>query len=165
MKAKLFTLVLIALLLSVSLVSVADAFVPKKAVATGVGVFVHEHEGEPHTHYFVFSVAGNPRSSVGSFRLVCEHNGQIVTTIVSIKITSFSVQAVADGWQADFSGTAWVKMQNMPWQSGWTFQVTAYDLDSGSFDAIGVTLINPQGEVQCSAEPTPLTSGNIVIRN
>jgi hypothetical protein len=165
LKAKLFTLVLIALLLAVSMVSVADALVPKKAVATGVGVFVHEHDGVPHTHYFVFSVAGNQRSAVGSFRLVCEHDDQMDTTIISIRITSFTVQAVQDGWRADFSGTAWVKMADMPWQSGWTFQVTAFDLDSGSSDAIGVTLLNPQGQVQCSAEPTPLTSGNIIIRN
>jgi hypothetical protein len=54
-------------------------------------------------------------------------------------------------------------MGDADWEKGWTFVVTAYDYGKGS-DLIGVTLITPQGQVHCSADPTPLSSGNIAIK-
>jgi hypothetical protein len=41
--------------------------------------------------------------------------------------------------------------------------VTAFDGGSSGVDSIGIVLVNPQGEVQCSADPTSLASGNIVV--
>ena len=55
-------------------------------------------------------------------------------------------------------------MNNTAWEKGWVFTVTAYDLDPKGVDSIGIILINPQGQVHCTVDPTPLTSGNIVIR-
>ena len=55
-------------------------------------------------------------------------------------------------------------MNDGVWEEGWQFSVTAYDLDGKGMDSIGVTLINPQGQVHCIAEPTPIESGNIVIK-
>jgi hypothetical protein len=159
----------VSILLVAAMFSTASATPTKskdKDAAVGGGVFVHEHDGVPHTHYFAFSVSEGPRNiPQGTFHLICKHDGQIDTIIASTKITSLTVMAVSDGLAAVFTGTVLVKMNNAAWEKGWTFTVTAYDLDSGSTDLIGVTLVNPQGQVQCSAEPTPLSTGNIIIKN
>jgi hypothetical protein len=100
----------------------------------------------------------------GTFNLVCKHDDQIDTIIVSTKITSFSVSAVQGGLEAVFTGSALVKLSGAAWEKGWTFTVTAYDLAGAGTDLIGITLLTPQGQVQCSADPTPLSSGNIIVR-
>jgi len=141
---------LACLFLLAPLMSTAFATQPKQtAKATGVGVFVHDHDGMPHTHYFVFGVSSSsPKASPrGNFNLVCKHDGQIDTIILSTKIKSFSVESVQGGLTAVFSGSAIVKMGNADFTSGWTFEVVAFDFGRGS-DLIGVTLINPQGQVQ-----------------
>jgi hypothetical protein len=137
----------------------------QNAIAIGVGVFVHNHEGIPHTHYFVFSItdASSKTGVQGHFSLVCKHDGQIDTIIFSTKINTLSVEAVQGGLKAVFTGSALVKMGSADWEKDWTFVVTAYDLGKGS-DLIGVTLITSQGQVQCTADPTPLTSGNIFLK-
>ena len=89
---------------------------------------------------------------------------QIETIIVSTRITSFSVERVQGGLEAVFTGSAIVKMNNEPWESGWSFTVSAFDLNGAGADMLGITLVDPQGQVQCSAEPTSLSSGNIIIK-
>ena len=95
--------------------------------------------------------------------MVCKHDGEIDTIIFSTQISSFSVESVQGGLKAVFSGSAIVKLGTSDFTSGWTFTVTAFDLGKGS-DQIGITLFNPQGQVQCSADPTTLTSGTINIK-
>lgn len=171
MKTKPLIFAFIGILLLTTLIATANATptnnqTNKKDIAIGAGIFIHDHDGVPHTHYFSFSVQENFRCTPqGTFNLVCKHDGQIDTIIVSTKITSFSVTSIQGGLEAVFTGTALVKMNNNPWTGGWTFTVTAFDLDGTGADMIGVTLVNPQGQVQCSAEPTPLSSGNILIRD
>jgi hypothetical protein len=153
------------ILLLTTLISTASAaFTNEKDSAVGAGVFIHEHQGLPHTHYFAFSVQENRNQLQGTFNLVCKSGSQTDIMIKSTEITSLSIQSVQGGLAAVFTGSAMVKMDNGPWQSGWTFTVTAYDLDGAGADMIGVTLFNPQGQVHCSAEPTPLNSGNILIK-
>ncbi len=169
MKTKPLIFAFIGILLLTTLIATASATptnnqTVRKDIAIGAGVFVHDHDGVPHTHYFSFSVQENFRCAPqGTFNLVCKHDGQIDTIIVSTRITSLSVEAVPEGLEAVFTGLAFVKMNNMPWSGGWTFTVTAIDGGAGA-DMIGVTLVNPQGQVQCSAEPTPLSSGNILVK-
>lgn len=167
LKKKILAIIaLVCLFLLAPTISTTLAASPNQnATANGVGVFVHEHEGVPHTHYFVFAVtsASPEKSPQGHFSLVCKHNGQIDTIIFSTQINSFSVTPVQGGLMAAFSGTANVKMGTADFTSGWAFVVTAFDFGKGS-DQIGITLTNPQGQVQCTAEPTLLTSGNINIK-
>jgi hypothetical protein len=153
----------ISVLLLSTLLSTASAHTNRKDSAVGAGVFIHEHEGIPHTHYFAFSVTEGPKNvPQGTFNLVCKHDDQIDTIIVSTRITSFTVSAVQGGLEAVFTGSALVKLNGAAWEKGWTFTVTAYDFDGA--DLIGITLLTPQGQVQCSADPTPLSSGNIIVR-
>jgi hypothetical protein len=155
---------LTCLFLLAPMMSTASATQPKyHATATGVGIFVHDHEGTPHTHYFVFGISSASNSPQGHFSLVCKHGNQIETIIFSTQINSFSVESVQGGLNAVFSGSAKVKMGNADFTSGWTFVVTAFDFGKGS-DLIGVTLINPDGDVHCTTEPTLLTSGKIAIK-
>ena len=135
------------------------------STATGVGVFVHDHEGVPHTHYFVFAVSQSSStiSPQGKFNLVCKHDNQIETIIFSTQITSLKVDPVQGGLKAVFTGSALVKMGNANWENGWTFIVTVFDYGKTA-DQIGVTLINPQGQIHCTVDPTSLTSGNIMIK-
>jgi hypothetical protein len=164
--ALIITFVLVGLFLLTPMLSTASAAQTSyKANATGVGVFVHDHDGIPHTHYFVFSISSNSKTAPqGQFSLVCTHDGQIDTIIFSTKISSLSVEPVQGGLKAVFTGSALVKMGDANWEKGWTFTVTAYDLGGRGSDLIGITLFTPQGQVQCSADPTPLNSGNIAIR-
>lgn len=167
MKRKILIFALVGVLLLGTMLSMASASEhSRKASANGAGVFIHEHEGLPHTHYFAFSVSQgySKYSPKNTFNLICKHDGQIVTIIVSTTITSFSVERVQGGLKAVFAGSALVKMNNTAWEKGWVFTVTAYDLDPKGVDSIGIILINPQGQVHCTVDPTPLTSGNIVIR-
>ena len=83
--------------------------------------------------------------------------------IKSDDITSFSVESVKKGLQATFTGSATVKMDNDPWQEGWTFTITAFDSNTKAKDTIGITLYEPNGQLHCSIDPTPITSGNIAI--
>lgn len=157
--------VFIGILLLTTLASTASAApTHRKDSAVGTGVFIHDHEGLPHTHYFAFSVQEGPKCNPqGTFHLVCKHDGQIVTIIVSTRITSFDVDRVQGGLEAVFTGSAIVKMDNEPWTRGWTFTVTAIDSCYGP-DMLGITLVDPQGQVHCNVEPTPLSSGNIKIK-
>ena len=171
MKTKPLIFAFIGILLLTTLIATASATptnnqTARKDIAIGAGVFVHDHDGVPHTHYFSFSVQENFRCSPqGTFNLVCKHYGQIDTIIVSTRITSLSIERVPEGLQATFTGCAFVKMNNEPWTSGWTFTVTAIDGNCKGADLLGITLVNPQGQVQCSAEPTPLSSGNILVKD
>ena len=54
-------------------------------------------------------------------------------------------------------------MDDGQWQGGWSFIVTAFDSNGKSKDTIGITVLNPDGEVHCTMEPTPISSGNINI--
>ncbi len=170
MKSKALIFTFIGILLLATLISTASATptnnqTVRKDSAVGAGVFIHEHDGVPHTHYFAFSVSEDAKNMPrGQFSLVCKHDGQIDTIIVSTRISSFSVDRVQGGLEAVFTGSAFVKINNGPWESGWTFTVSAFDLDGAGTDMIGITLVNPQGQVQCSAEPTTLNSGSIIIR-
>ena len=137
-----------------------------KSFAVGAGVFIHQESGETHTHYFDFSVSNaNMRNSPqGTFHLVCVHGQQIVMMIRSSEITSFSVESVQGGTMATFTGSAFVKMDNGAWENGWTFTVTALDLNGKNKDAIGITLLNPDGFEHCSMDPIPIAFGNIIIK-
>lgn len=166
LKRELSIISLIGLLFLTAMLSTANASnLSGKDIASGGGVFIHEHEGAPHTHIFALSVSdSSPNPPIGAFNLVCKHDQQIEMMIHSTQIDSFNVQTTQGGLKADFSGIAQVKMNNGVWEEGWRFSVTAYDLDGNGVDLIGVTLINPQGQVHCSDEPTPIASGNIVIK-
>jgi hypothetical protein len=166
LKRKLSIISLISLLFLTAILTTANASnVSGKDIASGGGVFIHEHQGVPHTHIFALSVSdSSPNPPIGTFNLVCKHDQQIEIMIHSTQIESFDIQTTQGGLRADFSGIAQVKMNNGIWEDDWRFQVTAYDLDGKGVDLIGVTLINPQGQVHCSAEPTPIASGNIVIK-
>ena len=83
--------------------------------------------------------------------------------IKSNDITSFNVESLKRGLQATFTGSATVKMDNAPWQEGWTFAITAFDSNTKTKDTIGITLYEQNGQIHCSMEPTPITSGNIAI--
>jgi len=169
LKTKPLIFAFIGILLLTTLISTANAYPTnnqsnRKDSAIGAGVFIHDHEGVPHSHYFVFSVSEGARNPQGHFSLVCKHDGEIETIIVSTRITSFSVERVQGGLEAVFTGSAIVKMNNEPWESGWSFTVLAFDLNGAGADMLGITLVDPQGQVHCSAEPTSLSSGNIIIK-
>jgi hypothetical protein len=159
---RLFVIAALVCLLLSPLMSMVAAKSNDPITANGAGVFVHEHEGVPHTHYFVFAVSSASGSPQGHFSLVCKHDDQIETIIFSTQINSITVQSVVGGLEVTFSGTANVKMGTADFTPGWTFTVTAFDYGK-SGDQIGVTLTNPQGQVHCTAEPTPLTLGHITI--
>lgn len=171
MKKKASVISLIIVLFLTSMLAVANAQTTtescEKSFAVGAGVFIHQEAGETHTHYFDFSVTdtnirNNPQ---GTFHIVCMHGKEIVMIIRSNEITSFNVESVTGGKMAMFTGSATVKMDNGPWEEGWTFTVTALDLNGRNNDAIGITLLNPQGEVHCTVEPVPIAFGNIIIKN
>lgn len=170
MKTEALIFAFIGVLLLATLISTANAYPTnnqsnRKDSTIGAGVFIHDHEGVPHSHYFAFSVSEGARNSPqGHFSLVCKHDGEIETIIVSTRITSFSVERVQGGLEAVFTGSAIVKMNNEPWESGWSFTVSAFDLNGAGADMLGITLVDPQGQVHCSVEPTSLSSGNIIIK-
>ena len=155
-------------LLCVVLLPVAIPFAAAKPnnpiTVNGEGIFVHDHQGVAHIHYFVFAVSSASGTPQGHFRLVCQHGDQIETVIFSTKITSVDIQSVEGGLEATFIGTANVKMGTSDFTPGWTFSVTAFDFGKNG-DQIGVTLIDPQGQMQCTAEATTLTSGHINIKS
>jgi hypothetical protein len=154
----------VCLILIPTLFSTASAQTNRKDSAVGAGIFIHEHEGILHTHYFAFSVTTGPKNDLqGNFNLI-RHDDQIDTIIVSTKITGFYISEVQSGLEAVFTGSAFVKLNSAAWQSGWTFIVTAYDSNGEGPDSIGITLLTPQGQIQCSADPTPISSGNIVVK-
>jgi hypothetical protein len=144
-----------------STVSACQLKLNQTATANGVGVFIHDHDGVPHTHYFVFGISSASNSPQGHFSLVCKHGDQIDTIIFSTQINSFSVTSIQGGPKAVFSGAAIAKMGDADFTSSWTFVVTAFDFRKG-LDKIGITL-SYSGIVQCSADPTLLTAGNINI--
>ena len=135
----------------------------EKSFAAGAGIFLHDESGVTHTHYFDFSIFERKNGPEGSFNLVCLEGKQILMIIKSNDITSFSVESLKRGLQATFTGSATVKMDNAPWQEGWTFAITAFDSNTKTKDTIGITLYEQNGQIHCSMEPTPITSGNIAI--
>ncbi len=135
----------------------------EKSFAVGAGVFLHDESGVTHKHYFDFSVFEQKNGAEGFFNLVCVQEKQILMTIKSDEITSFSVESVKKGLQATFTGSATVKMDNNPWQESWTFTITAFDSNTKAKDTISITLYEPNGQLHCSMDPTPITSGNIAI--
>jgi len=135
----------------------------EKSFAVGAGVFLHDESGVTHKHFFDFSVFERKNGPEGSFNLVCVQGKQILMIIKSNEITSFSVASVKRGLQATFTGSATVKMDNGPWQEGWSFTITAFDSNTKAKDTIGITLYEPNGQLHCSIDPTPIASGNIAI--
>jgi hypothetical protein len=169
MKKKAIVILIVVILCLTSMLTVVNAQPTNKACAksfvVGAGVFLHDESGVTHKHYFDFSVFDTNKKNgpEGTFNLVCVHGKEIAMKIKSDDITSFSVESVKRGLQATFTGSATVKMDNGPWQEGWSFTVTAFDSNGKSKDAIGITLFNPSGQVHCTMEPTPIASGNIAI--
>jgi hypothetical protein len=160
---------IVAILCLTSMLTVVNAQPTTKACAksfaVGAGVFLHDESGVIHKHYFDFSVIDTHKKNgpEGTFNLVCVHGKEIAMIIKSNDITSFSVESVKRGVQATFTGSATVKMDNGPWQKGWSFRVAAFDSNGKSNDAIGIALFNRDGEVHGTMEPTPIASGNIEI--
>ena len=171
MKKKAIVISLIVFLCLTSMLTAANAQTTtksrEKSFAVGAGIFIHQENGETHTHYFDFSVTdtNTKNSPQGTFHLVCVHGKEIVMIIRSNEITSFEVESVTGGKMATFTGSATVKMDNGLWEEGWTFTVTALDLNGRNDDAIGIKLLNPQGDVHCSMDPIPIAVGNIIIKN
>ena len=171
MKKKAIVISLIIVLCLTSMLTVANAQTTtksrEKSFAVGAGVYIHQEAGETHTHYFDFGVTdtNTKNSPEGSFNLVCLHGKEIAMIIKSDDIVSFSIGKVTGGSMATFTGSATVKMDNGPWLEGWSFTVAAFDSNGKSIDAIGITLFNPEGQVHCTMELTPIASGNIAIKN
>ena len=167
MKKKAIVISIVAILCLSSILAVVNAQPTNKACAksfaVGAGVFLHDESGVTHKHYFDFSVADKKNGPEGTFNLICVHGKEIAMIIKSDDITSFSVESVKRGLQATFTGSATVKMDNGPWQEGWSFTVTAFDSNGKSKDTIGIILLDQDGEVHCTMEPTPIASGNIAI--
>ena len=167
MKKKAIVISIVAILCLSSILAVVNAQPTNKACAksfaVGAGVFLHDESGVTHKHYFDFSVADKKNGPEGTFNLICVHGKEIAMIIKSDDITSFSVESVKRGLQATFTGSATVKMDNGPWQEGWSFTVTAFDSNGKSKDTIGIILLDQDGEVHCTMEPTPISSGNIKI--
>jgi hypothetical protein len=168
MKKKAIVISIIAILCLSSMLAVVNAQpanngVCAKSFAVGAGAFLHTESGAIHKHYFEFSIFDTKNGPEGTFNLVCIQDKQIHMIIKSDDITSFNVESVKRGLQATFTGTATVKMDNGPWQEGWSFTVIAFDSNGKAKDTIGITLYEPSGQLHCSVDPTPLTSGNIEI--
>ena len=168
MKKKAIVISIVVLLCFSSMLAVVNAQPTNKGMcvksfAVGAGVFLHDESGVIHKHYFDFSVFDKRNGPVGTFNLVCVQGTQILMIIKSDGITSFSVESVKRGLQATFAGSAMVKMDNGPWQEGWSFSVTAFDSNGRCKDTVGITLFNPDGEVHCTMEATQIVSGNIEI--
>ena len=169
MKKKAIVISIVVILCLTSMIAVVNAQSTNKACAksfaVGAGVFLHDELGVTHKHYFDFSVFDKKNGPEGTFNLVCVHGKEIAMIIKSDDITSFSVESIKRGLEATLTGSATVKMDNGPWQEGWSFTVTAFDSNGKAKDAIGITLLDPAGEVYCTMELTPIASGNIAIKN
>jgi hypothetical protein len=169
MKKKAIVISIIAILCLSSMLAVVNAQPTnkecQKSFAVGSGVFLHDESGVIHKHYFDFSVIDTHKKNglEGTFNLVCVQGKQIHMIIKSDDITSFSVESVKRGLQTTFTGSATVKMDNGQWQEGWSFTVTAFDSNTKAKDTIGITLYEPDHQVHCSVDPTPIASGNIEI--
>ena len=167
MKKKAIVISIVAILCLSSMLAVVNAQPTNrscaKSFALGAGLFLHDESGVTHKHFFDFSVLDKKNGPEGTFNLVCIQDKQIHMIIKSDDITSYNVESVKRGLQATFTGTATVKMDNGPWQEGWSFTVIAFDSNGKGKDTIGITLFDPDGQLHCSVDSTPLTSGNIEI--
>jgi hypothetical protein len=168
MKKKAIVISIVAILCLSSMIAVVNAQPTNngacaKSFALGAGVFLHTESGVIHKHYFDFSIFDKKNGPEGTFNLICVQGKQILMIIKSDDISSFSVDSAKRGLQATFTGSATVKMDDGPWQEGWTFTVTAFDSNGKSIDTIGFTLYDQNGDVHCTMEPTPIASGNIAI--
>ena len=168
MKKKAIVISIVAILCLSSMLAVANAQPTNKGVcaksfAIGTGVFLHDESGVIHKHYFDFSVFDTHKKNgpEGTFNLVCVQGKQIHMIIKSDDITSFSVESVKRGLQATFTGSATVKMDNGPWQEGWSFTVTAFDSNTKAKDTIGITLYEPGLLFHCSVDQTLIAYGTV----